>query len=269
MRRCEAVAGRFYPDDPERLQQTVADLQPGDIDPAAAVGLIGPHAGLRYSGEILAAAYASVHVPPTVVILCPNHTGLGARGAVFARGRWALPGGDLEVDEVLASEVVERTSLSEDSEAHRHEHAIEVHLPLLRARRSDVRIVPICLHHHTLECSEALATELAAVLDGRDDVLVVASTDMTHFLRDDAARRVDARAISCIEALDPRALHERVEAERISMCGYVPTTVCMLVAQKLGANRARLVRYGTSADQGGDPARVVGYASFVIDRVDH
>lgn len=261
MDRGSAVAGRFYPGDAVRLDEQVRRFL-GQPRAQRALAVIGPHAGYVYSGAILGETYAEVAVPRTVVIMCPNHTGMGVRRSCWNRGRWQLPGGSIEVDEALADALVQRAGLQADVDAHVHEHAIEVHLPFLRALHPGVRIVPIVLGRLSAQECVELGTRIAETID--DDVLVAASTDMSHYVSARRAEELDRMAIDRVLALDPVGLHRTVETHAISMCGYVPTTVALAAALHRGATQARLVRYGNSGEASGDFDRVVGYAGFVI-----
>lgn len=262
-----AVAGRFYAADPRRLEEEVAGLIPAGTDAGRAALLVAPHAGYVYSGAIAGAGYARVSVPASAVVLGPNHTGLGVRKSIWSRGAWHLPGGHVSVDEELALRLRDAAGLKDDTLAHLREHAIEVQVPLLRARRRDVRIVPICLARLSYaECvalGEGIASTLSEVHPD-DRPLLIASTDMSHYVSATLAKRLDQLALDRVTALDPEGLHDVVSRLDISMCGYIPTTVALIAARALGAKRAELVRYGNSGETSGDFDRVVGYASVVV-----
>jgi AmmeMemoRadiSam system protein B len=227
---------------------------------------MGPHAGYVYSGAILGETYAAVELPPTLVLMCPNHTGRGVRQSLWASGSWSTPLGPAAIDDELTGALLRDSSLQPDLDAHRFEHAIEVHLPFALARRPDIRIVPITLARLSFDECEALGASLAEAIRAHErEVLVCASTDMSHYLDAETARRLDMLALEAVQAFDPRGLHETVEAHEISMCGYVPTTVAMVAARALGATSAHLVRYGNSGDASGDYQRVVGYAGAIFD----
>jgi AmmeMemoRadiSam system protein B len=265
--RRPAVAGRFYSADPERLARDVeALLAPRPPREVSAKLIVAPHAGYVYSGRIAGAAYAGTRIPARVVVLCPNHTGRGAARSLWASGAWLLPGGELPVDVELAALLCERAGLTPDRDAHLGEHAIEVHLPFLRALRPDVKIVPICLS--VLPASECtrLGADLARAIReiGERDVLMVASTDMSHYVPADVAGQLDRLALERVISLDPEGLYRVVTRHDISMCGFVPTTVALAAARELSADRAELVRYGNSGEVSGDLARVVGYASLRV-----
>ena len=262
--RVAAVAGRFYPGDPRELQRE-ATARLGPIAAAPAIALVGPHAGWMYSGSILGETWARVAVPARVIVLCPNHTGLGVRRSMWAGGAWCLPGIRLPIDEELREALAAATDLELDTAAHLREHAIEVHLPMLAARRPDAKLVPICLGRLDVAQCRALGHGIArAIASTGEDVLVVASTDMSHYVPVDIAAERDGLALARVLALDPAGLHAVVERERISMCGYVPTTVALVCALARGAASATLVRYGHSGEASGDLARVVGYAGVIV-----
>ncbi len=265
MERPPAVAGTFYPRDEAELRAAVADLVGPAEHARPAIAVIAPHAGYAYSGAIAGEAYRDVDVPGHVVVLCPNHTGDGARAAITSHGSWRIPGRSVAIDGPVAEELRGVALLTEDERAHAREHSLEVQLPFLVHRNPKVRFVPVCLSLLPYESCVRIGTALADVVirHGRD-VLIVASTDMSHYLPEAVARDKDQLALERIGALDPEGLYRTVLENDISMCGFVPTTVTLIAARALGATRARLVRYGTSGDVNGDRERVVGYASVVI-----
>jgi predicted class III extradiol MEMO1 family dioxygenase len=237
MIRHPVVSGQFYPSSRAELDRTVRNLTREDGEKVRAVGVVVPHAGYVYSGAVAGEVFSRVEVPGRHVILCPNHTGLGARLLK------ACP------------------LLSDDDAAHAREHSLEVVLPFIHRFRPDFAIVPIALARLSLGQCRDLGTAIAAVLSGEDPrPLIVASSDMTHYEPDKVAREQDKKAISRIEELDPEGLFGVVRDERISMCGVVPATVMLFAARELGASGARLIRYATSGDASGDFDQVVGYA---------
>ena len=264
--RAPAVAGLFYPDDPRELDAAVDTLLGPSRGDEHARAIVVPHAGYVYSGAVAASVYRRVHVPDVVVVLCPNHTGEGARAAVVTHGRFLVPGHALPIEEHFAEELREHALLTEDDRAHRREHALEVHLPFLVARNPKVHIVPICLGPQSFEACTRIGTAIADVIRQHGgDVLVVASTDMSHYVPADVAKAQDEKALERIEAMDARGLYDVVEREDISMCGYVPTTVTLVAAAALGADHGELVQYGNSGATSGDFQRVVGYAGLVLE----
>ncbi|NOY94662.1 MAG: AmmeMemoRadiSam system protein B [Deltaproteobacteria bacterium] len=264
--RMPAVAGRFYPADTNALHTQVDGLLTAEpAEERDALMVVAPHAGYAYSGGVAGATYAGVRVPPSVVILGPNHTGLGARAAILTRGGFHIPGATIPVDASVAEEIRGNGLLTEDRKAHRMEHSIEVQLPFLVRKNPKLRIVPICLGDMTYASCARIGLAIADVVESHGrEVLLVASTDMSHYLPAEEARRLDHHALEHIVGLDPEGLYETVRRERLSMCGFIPTTVALCAAKALGAKSAELVRYANSGDVSGDTQRVVGYAGLVI-----
>lgn len=263
-----AVAGRFYPGDARELDEQVARLIGDASGSREALAVVVPHAGYAYSGALAGATYHKVAVPPSVVVLCPNHTGVPPRIALWAHGSWRLPGAQVGVDERLAQAIAQAWGISHAEAPHVREHAIEVQLPFLRARQAQVRVVPVCMGEASYEECQLLGDRLATLLRGWNPggrpPLLVASTDMSHYLPARVAREQDALVLERLLALDPQGLHSTVTTRRLSMCGFVPTTVVLAAARCLGASAAELTAYGHSGEVTGDDSAVVGYAGAVI-----
>jgi AmmeMemoRadiSam system protein B len=265
--RQPAVSGRFYPARADELQAEVARFLGGAAGGQRHIGVVAPHAGYVYSGPIAGKVFADTVVPRRVIVLAPNHTGRGARAAVWAKGAFALPGDRVPVDEELAQRLLDAgVGFVADREAHRFEHALEVELPFLRARNPEAVVTPVILGGlDGAECI-ALGRKLAEIVGALDEeVLVVASSDMSHYLPDDVTRRTDRRAIEAMLACDAARLYDVVEREDISMCGILPATTMLRYARARGAKKGTLIAYGTSGDAFGDRDRVVGYAGLVVD----
>jgi MEMO1 family protein len=269
--RYPAVAGRFYPRDPETLRKDVHTyLSPSQ--PSAQVqkiirarGCIVPHAGYMYSGHVAGAVFAGLEIPELCVVLCPNHTGTGRALAIVSEGSWETPLGAVRIDTDFATSLKQRCPLlHEDSTAHRSEHAIEVELPFLQIRQPQLRFVPIALGTGQFEALEQLGRALAeAVAAHHKPVLIVASSDMNHYESDAITRVKDQSAIEPILRLDARGLYDVVTQQHISMCGFGPAVAMLAAVSGLGAT-AELVKYATSGDISGDRETVVGYAGIVV-----
>jgi AmmeMemoRadiSam system protein B len=268
--RHPAVAGRFYPRDPEDLRTEARGyLWRSDSTaqtPIRAVGCIAPHAGYIYSGHVAGAVFARIEVPRRCLVLCPNHTGMGRALAILSEGAWETPLGEVPIDAQLAAALKQRfPALHEDSEAHRAEHAVEVELPFLQLRQPDLTFVPIALGTGQFEPLDQLGTALADVIAAeKDPILIVASSDMNHYESDAVTRVKDYRAIERILTIDPRGLYDVVTQQDISMCGFGPAVAMLTAARQLGAKSAELVKYSTSGDVSGDFDQVVGYAGVVV-----
>jgi MEMO1 family protein len=264
-----AVAGRFYPANPERLRADIesylsSGLSSGKKTPA--IACIVPHAGYMYSGQVAATVFSRLELPASCIVLGPNHTGRGHPLAITNQGAWRTPLGEISVDSDLAEKLIrEFPALSEDSAAHRLEHSIEVEMPFLQVCRPDIKFVPIAIGTGQLILLEQLGQAMAEVLKkSKEPALIVASSDMNHY-EDDATTRIkDRKAIDKILALDAPGLYQTVINESISMCGFGPTVAMLTAARRLGAKKAELVKYATSADVSGDHKVTVGYAGIVI-----
>jgi AmmeMemoRadiSam system protein B len=260
------VAGRFYPESPEDLRAAVDSYCSPKRNLIPAIGCVVPHAGYIYSGPVAGAVYAGLEIPQSCIVLCPNHTGKGPPLSIMSRGGWETPLGVASIDSALAEALRGKfPMLTEDTEAHRSEHAIEVQLPFLQVRRRDFRFVPVVLGTNRFEILETLGNAIGELLAAAGKpVLVIASSDMNHYENDAVTRIKDHKAIDQILALDPHGLFDVVMREKISMCGFGPTVAMLIAARHLGAPKAELIRYATSGDVSGDRETVVGYAGMVV-----
>ncbi|MFQ5481429.1 MAG: AmmeMemoRadiSam system protein B [Nitrospinaceae bacterium] len=264
--RQPAVAGSFYPGARESLLAEVQRCIEAEQIPRKAIGVVAPHAGYVYSGRVAGSVYSRVEIPKTVFLLGPNHTGLGHEVSLMVRGVWSTPFGEVEIDEDLAASLLAAfPDAVENEDAHRREHSLETQLPFLQYFRHDFRIVPICLMRLGLEQCRALARALVEAIrtTGRD-VLLVASSDMTHYEPHQSASEKDHKAIEAILNLDPVALETVVREYKISMCGLNPVMAMLWAGRELGAEASNLVRYETSGPVTGDMENVVGYAGIII-----
>ncbi|MBZ0168130.1 hypothetical protein MELA_02371 [Candidatus Methylomirabilis lanthanidiphila] len=266
MIRQAVAAGSFYPEMPERLRAQAADLIAGDLPKVRAIGAIVPHAGYIYSGKISGAVYGRLVFPDVFVILGPNHTGVGAGVAIMTHGKWETPLGQIPIDTELATAILRNSqTIEEDQLGHQREHSIEVQLPLLQASDRPFSFVPICLFSSEYAVCQDVGLAVAQAIAGLNrSVLIVASTDMSHYVSREQAKIKDHLAIEAIVACDPQRLHRIVRREGITMCGFHPTTALLVAAQELGATSAELIGYATSADVTKDDSSVVGYAGLVV-----
>jgi MEMO1 family protein len=230
------------------------------------VAAVSPHAGYVYSGAAAGALFASVTVPPTVVIMGPNHRGLGAPYGVYDKGAWGTPLGEVSIDEAFAAALLREVSfLSSDTVSHMHEHSIEVQVPFVQYLRPSVKIVPICIGEHDYGRLAELGAGIARTAKAAGyEPLVVASSDMSHYEPADSAARKDRMAIERMLALDEEGLWEVVRRYGITMCGVAPAVAAISAARAMGAGEAKLVKYTNSGETTGDMAEVVGYASVAF-----
>lgn len=266
MVRSAVVAGKFYPAEESALRGMVDGFLAAGKGGDSAIGIVSPHAGYLYSGAIAGLTFGMTQVPERVVILGPNHQGVGHPAAVYPAGSWRTPLGEIAIDEELSEAILrEIPLLGRDPLAHRYEHSLEVQVPFIQSRAPGARIAALCLAAVPLSELLAIGEGMARVIAGcSEKVLMVASSDMSHYVPAGIARQKDGLALDRILALDPEGLWQTVRQERISMCGVAPVTVMLAAARQLGARNASLVRYGNSGEVTGDQEQVVGYAGVVV-----
>ena len=265
--RPSCFAGQFYEGTKERLRDQVLRCLPKTGLPQQEVlGAVVPHAGFLYSGEVAGSVYASIHLPSTCFLLGPNHTGEGVPLSLSAFDVWETPLGQSEVDHEFAEALLEEVpSLKQDEAAHQWEHSLEVQLPFIQHLAETVKIIPVILGLQPVQIYQKVGEALARVIQGfPKKVLVIASSDMTHYEPQEVVQEKDREAIESILALDETQLMKRIKERNISMCGYAPTVAMLTCVKRLGAKRGRLVQYQTSAAGSGDYRRVVGYAGIVL-----
>lgn len=267
MTRMPAVADRFYPGNPDQLRAAMDMLVPvvAEERKRDALAVVMPHAGYVYSGATAGATISRVRVPETVLIMGPNHHG---RGQALALGteEWRMPLGTVPIDRQLATAILQSSSIiREDQEAHQYEHSLEVQVPFLQQVQPNLAIVPLVVSMIPFDLCQTVARELAVAIGSlRRSVLIVASSDMSHYESRQQASKKDRLAIDRILAMDPQGLYATVLGQHISMCGVIPATIALLAAQELGATTADLIRYTDSGEASGDTSQVVGYAGLII-----
>ncbi|MEE9543745.1 MAG: AmmeMemoRadiSam system protein B [Thermodesulfobacteriota bacterium] len=265
MIRAAHVAGQFYPADSGELEASVIEnLSICTKEDALAV--IVPHAGYIYSGKVAGSVYSRIHIPDNVILIGPNHTGMGAPASIMCQGKWETPLGEFDINEALASRLLEASAnLTEDETAHQKEHSLEVQLPFLYLLNHNASIVPITVMSADFTECEEIGKAIAQVLENyEEEVLIIISSDMNHFESEKITREKDKLAIDRVLDLDPDGLLAVTGAEAISMCGVVPSTIGLIAAKELGANSAELTEYSTSGKTSGDLENVVGYAGIII-----
>lgn len=261
------MAGSWYPDDPEALRAEVElylAAGQGASVPGRLVALISPHAGLRYSGPVAAWGYGLLRGRErlTAVLVGPSHRMAFEGVSVVPRGAFETPLGEVPIDEELARDLALRSDVVRDlPRPHRDEHSLEMQLPFLRHVVRDLHIVPLLMGSQSRAEVDALSDVLADVLAGRD-VLLVASSDLSHYLPAPAAQRMDAVVIDHLAACDPRGLMDSLEADPSHACGGGAMVAVLEAARRLGADACTVLRYADSGDEGShDKSRVVGYVS--------
>lgn len=267
MKREPAVAGYFYSSNPQELKFHLSTLITFRENKIKAKGIIVPHAGYMYSGLVAGKVYGSIIPPEIAIIIGPNHTGLGKKIALFNGDSFITPLGEALVEKKLAEDLLKSTSLlTEDILAHLHEHSIEVQIPFLQYINPQIKIVPICLEDLSLEEIAELGKSIAEVVKKYSDkyILIVGSSDFSHYVPHKIAKEKDMKAINKILELSVEDFLEEVFREKISICGYNPIAVTINACKNLSAQKAELVEYLTSGDIIKDYSSVVGYAGILI-----
>ena len=266
MIRQPAVANQFYPGREKDLKEDIAGRIAEGQEREKVLALVAPHAGYVYSGNVAGTVYSKAEITDDVIVMGPNHHGIGDPFAVMKNGEWKMPGGNISINEKLAGLLVEESKwLSADNKAHIQEHSVEVQLPFIQHINPNIEFVPIVFGRADFKICEEIGMSIArAIKRYGKPVVIVSSTDMTHYESQESAKRKDKLAIDKVLSLDPSGLLETVNKNNISMCGVIPTTITLVAAMELGATKAVLVDYATSGDVSGDYSYVVGYAGFII-----
>jgi AmmeMemoRadiSam system protein B len=274
--RKPTVSGMFYAGTARELEEQIEwcykhELGPGAIPrvnskgPREIVAIVAPHAGYYYSGPVAAHAYKALAddgIFDTAVILGPNHTGYGYPVSLWVGDGWNTPLGEVEINEDLAQRLLGKI-IKADETAHIYEHSVEVQLPWLQHLYKKVKIVPITMLAQDIETARAVGK---AISHAGNNLIVIASTDFTHYEPHSVAMEKDEAVIEAIVALDEEELYKRCERLDCTMCGYGPVASAIVAAKEMKAKKASLLKYATSGDTSGDFSRVVGYGSLAIKR---
>jgi len=266
--RKPVVAGQFYPASPVELRNQIETFIEKKAKKVNVITCMLPHAGFVYSGRVAAQTLSHVNIKDRIILLGPNHTGYGPPFSIMTEGIWQTPLGEIKIDSSLAKGILQNSKyLKADTAAHSYEHSLEVELPFLQYFKTDFQIVPISFSSDNLQELKATGEEIAGVLKetGRlETVMLLASSDMTHYESQEEAQEKDKEAIQAILELNEEKLMQKIRRMNISMCGYAPVIVSLAAAKLLGAKTAKLISYQTSGDVTGDKASVVGYAGIII-----
>lgn len=263
--RAPAVSGQFYPRSKNDLSREIsrcfAGVPSGEKD---ILGAVVPHAGYMYSGNTAAYVYSALPEADTFVLLGPNHTGYGSPVSVSSE-TWSTPMGEVPSDREFIKGLPKRI-IDTDESAHRYEHSIEVQLPFLQHRFREFSIVPICMGMQDIETAVDVGMELAeAVRKVKKKVVIIASSDFTHYKPDKVARDNDAYYIDSILEFDVPSFYRKLNERNASVCGFGPIAAMLTASKERGAKKTTLLKYSTSGDITGDFSAVVGYAGIIVE----
>jgi AmmeMemoRadiSam system protein B len=266
--RPPAVAGRFYPEAPDVLEQMVERLLDGAASTPAApervAGILVPHAGYPYSGPVAAHAFARVRGKRAgrVVLLGRSHHFAFPGASVVCEGAFETPLGLLPIDESFARKLASVTAAA-PANVHDQEHALEVELPFLQVALGEVPIVPVLFGSEPSPLHARFGKQLASLLNPDDLVLV--STDLSHYLANSAAHTQDRASLNGLMTQDLESFEDGVITGAYALCGATAVLAGMACASARGATEWRLLDYRTSGDTCGDTSRVVGYAAVSFE----
>jgi AmmeMemoRadiSam system protein B/AmmeMemoRadiSam system protein A len=277
--RQAAVAGSFYPADPKELSsmmdEMLAQVSPQTID-GPILAAVAPHAGYEYSGPVAAYTYAALkgHKYSRVVVIAPSHYEAFDFTSVYDGDAYATPLGTIPVDKEFAHQLAKMSSTMQlSSRGHEPtraggEHAIEVQLPWLQKVLGDFQLVPIVMGDQSYENSRALGVALAKMIHG-GDTLILASSDLSHYHPYNDAVKIDHKTLNALQAWDYFSMSRNFEARVWEACGGAPIVAAMIAAERMGANKAQVLKYANSGDTSGDHSRVVGYSADVFVKAPH
>ena len=266
----------FYPKSQEELRSVIREcfldrFGPGRLFPApedgTPVGVICPHAGYAYSGAVAANSFYAISSarPDLVVIIGPNHWGIGSRIAAMKEGVWETPLGRVEVESGASLEISKTCSMIElDFTSHARDHSLEVQIPMLQEIYSHkFKILPIILMDQSYGSAKEIGSAIAKVSKNKKTI-IIGSSDFTHYEENEYAHSQDRSLIEAVLKLDVELFYKVLEEKQVSACGYGAIASTMVACRELGSTKARLERYATSGDVTGDGSSVVGYASIVF-----
>jgi AmmeMemoRadiSam system protein B/AmmeMemoRadiSam system protein A len=273
--RPPAVAGMFYPGSPTELAKMIAEQFHAAPKPSIGgkpIAIICPHAGYVYSGGIAARGYKILEGEEfkTVIIISPSHM-VAFRGiSAFAGKAYSTPFGQVPIDEDLTQKIASYSDKIKVSNAGhevgggRSEHALEVQLPFLQTALGKFHLVAMIMGDQDHSTCEELGNAMGKALQGRDDVLIVASSDLSHFHSSDSARKLDSVVMEDVRSFNYQQLSDDLDYRKAEACGGGPIIAAMIASQKLGANSVEITGYGDSGDITGDHSNVVGYLSAIL-----
>ena len=269
--RRPAVAGSFYPGEAKALSRDVRDYLSRAFKEEVAgeiIALVSPHAGYMYSGLVAAHAFKIVEGMKfdAVVIVAPSHRVPFQGASVYDRGGYETPLGVLPIDKDLCRKLMAESELFRFlPQAHSQEHSLEVQLPFLQETVGNFNLVPIVIMDQSYRTSEQVGQAIARAVKGKK-VLLVASTDLSHYHRYEEAVQMDKVILDDIQAFDAQKLSRDLDSGKGEACGGGPVIAVMVAAKELGANRAEVLKYLNSGDVTGDRSGVVGYGAAVFFR---
>jgi MEMO1 family protein len=266
--RKSVIAGSWYPGAPSILRRDIEnyfDLSPDLELEGEVVGLIAPHAGYIYSGQVAANVYKLIRGKKydAVIVVGPSHRVAFHGVSIFSKGGYETPLGIVPVAEELAEKIKKISKMVVDiPEAHYQEHSVEIQLPFLQVALGDFSFIPLVMGDQNANTCRELAEAIYKTSRGKK-ILIVGSSDLSHFYNYNMAKKMDAVVLRHLKDGDAVGLLASLENRTAEACGGGPMVVVMLVARMMNANKAHLLKYANSGDVTDDKSSVVGYAAAV------
>ena len=267
------VAGQFYPDKKEKLENIIMSCFDHKYGPRKQIkeaaehvyGVVCPHAGYTYSGPTACHSYNAISSqnPELVIIIGPNHFGIGKNAATMTNAKWKTPLGLVKVDSDSAQEIAEKSNIIEiDNYSHSQDHSLEVQIPMLQSLLSNkFKILPIILRAQDLETARNVGNTVSQITK-KKNFIIVASSDFTHYEENSFAHLQDKALIEPILDMDVERFYQVLREKRVSACGFGAIASAMIACKNLGATKGILLSYATSGDVSGDTDSVVGYGAI-------
>ena len=273
MIREPVVAGQFYPDQKEDLEKMIKYCYEHNYGPGTKpiksnkkiFGIICPHAGYVYSGPTACHSYKSIasQDPELVIIIGPNHFGIGQDAATMMDAKWQTPLGMVQVDSEASQEIGKKSKIIEiDNYSHSQDHSLEVQVPMLQFILSnDFQILPIILRTQDLETARDVGGAVYEVAKKKNSI-IIGSSDFTHYEENSFAHLQDKALIEPILDMDVERFYHVLKEKRVTACGFGAIASTIIACKKLGATKGELLSYATSGDVSGDTNSVVGYGAI-------
>lgn len=266
------LAGTWYPANKTELSQMLEGYMkaaPVEKSDSSVFAIISPHAGFQFSGPIAACGYNAVKDKgiKTVVVIGFSHRKAFNGISVYSKGSWRTPLGEVAIDEALATEIMSKDlRMRFEKRLFDEENSVEMQIPFVQIALKGAKIVPIAFGTQDYKDAEILASALSSALKDRNDVLIVASTDLSHFHPYKEANAIDKDIVEIVAKMKAKDVYDNAVLGRCELCGMMPVTAVVLAAEKSGFDGIKILKYANSGDTSGAKDSVVGYLSAVIYR---
>lgn len=269
--RKPSVAGAFYPSDAEKLRKMIngflAAVDEKEKITDKVVGIVSPHAGYIYSGPVAAYGFKLLKnaTYKGYVVISPSHRARFNGASVLPEGFYSTPLGNVEVDSDIGKALTLKNLFAYIPEIDQPEHSLEVQIPFLQLVCSDFKIVPVVIGTTDLNlCSEIGNLIADELLSANKDYGVIISTDLSHYYSYETAKRIDGEFARALSLFDEKAIDQAIKSKKAEACGEGAVLSGIALAKRLGASKAKILKYANSGDTAGPKNEVVGYISAAL-----